>query len=42
MYKAKDVDSYIDNSGREARPRLKKIREMIKSTIPKAEEGISW
>ena len=42
MYKAKDVDSYIANSGREARPKLKEIREIIKSTIPKVEEGISW
>ena len=42
MYKAKDVDSYIANSGREARSKLKEIREVIKSTIPKVEEGISW
>ena len=42
MYKAKDVDSYIINSGREASPKLKEIREIIKSTIPKVEEGISW
>ena len=42
MYGAKDVDSYIAHSGREARPKLKEIREIIKSTIPKVEEGISW
>ena len=42
MSKPKDVDSYIANSSREARPKLKEIREIIKSTIPKAEEGISW
>ena len=42
MYKAKDVDSYIANSERVARPKLKEVREIIKSTIPKAEEGISW
>ena len=42
MYKAKDVDSYIANSGREARLKLKEIRKIIKLTIPKAEEGISW
>ena len=42
MYKAKDVDSYIANSGREVRPKLKEIREIIKSTIPKVEEGIRW
>ena len=40
MSKPKDVDSYIANSGREARPILKEIREIIKSTIPKAEEKI--
>lgn len=42
MSKPKDVDSYIANSGREARPKLKEIRKIIKSTIPKAEEGISY
>ena len=42
MSKPKDVDSYIANSGREARPKLKEIRKIIKSTIPKVEEGISW
>ena len=42
MSKPRDVDSYIANSGREARPKLKEIRKIIKSTIPKVEEGISW
>ena len=42
MPKPKDVDSYIANSDREARPILKEIRKIIKSTIPEAEEGISW
>jgi len=42
MKKSKDVDSYIVNSSIEARPILKEIREIIKSTIPEAEEGISW
>lgn len=41
-YHAKDVDSYIGSSAREARPTLKEIRKVIRSTIPKAEEGISW
>ncbi len=41
-YSAKDVDSYIASSGREARPKLKELRKIIKSTIPKVEEGISW
>jgi uncharacterized protein YdhG (YjbR/CyaY superfamily) len=41
-YNSKDVDSYIASSVAEARPKLKEIREIIKSTIPKVEEGISW
>ncbi len=42
MSKPKDVDSYIANSDKEARPVLEELRRIIKSTIPKAEEGISW
>ena len=42
MEKPKDVDSYIANSGQEARPILEELRKIIKSTIPKVEEGISW
>ena len=42
MSKPKDVDSYIANSGREARPTLEELRRIITSTIPKVEEGISW
>jgi len=42
MSKPKDVDSYIANSGREARPILKELRSIIKSTIPNVEEKISW
>ncbi len=41
-YSARNVDSYIAGSGREARPKLKEIRKIISSTIPKVEEGISW
>ena len=40
--KPKDVDAYIANSVREAHPILWEIRQIIKSTVPKAEEGISW
>jgi uncharacterized protein YdhG (YjbR/CyaY superfamily) len=40
--KPKDVDTYIADSSKEARPKLEAIRKIIKSTIPKAEEGISW
>ena len=38
----KDVDSYIANSSKEARPILEEIRKIIKSTVPKVEEGISY
>ena len=41
-YSAKDVDDYIASSGIDARPTLEEIRKIIKSTIPKVEEGISW
>lgn len=41
-YKAKDVDSYITGSPIEARLHLKELRKIIKSTIPNAEEKISW
>lgn len=42
MSKPKDVDSFIANSHKEARPILKELREIIKSTIPEADEGISY
>ena len=41
-YSAKDVDAYIISAGREARLHLKELRKIIKSTIPRAEEKISW
>ncbi len=41
-YSAEDVDSYIASSEPEARPTLNELRKLIKSTIPKAEESISW
>ncbi len=37
-----DIDAYIANSISEARPILIELREIIQSTIPEAEEGISW
>lgn len=40
--KPEDVDSYIANSAGEARPILNTIREIIKATIPEAEEKISY
>ncbi|RYX84686.1 DUF1801 domain-containing protein [bacterium] len=39
---AKDVDSYIADSNVEARPILEELRELIKATIPQAEESISY
>ena len=38
MYKTKDIDSYIANSGRETHQKLKEIREIIKSVVTKAEK----
>ena len=40
MSKRKDVDSYIANSDREARPVLEELRKIVKSTIPDVEETI--
>jgi len=37
-----DVDSYIAQSRDEARPKLEELREIVRSTIPDAHEGISW
>ncbi|SHG31232.1 Uncharacterized conserved protein YdhG, YjbR/CyaY-like superfamily, DUF1801 family [Fodinibius roseus] len=42
MTKPKDVDSYIANAPSRAHPILKELREIITSTIPEAEEGISY
>lgn len=41
-YSAKDVDSYIASSGIKARPYLKELRKIIKSTVQEVEEGINW
>lgn len=41
-YAASDVDTYIASSDNAARPTLKEIRRIIKATIPKVEESISW
>jgi uncharacterized protein YdhG (YjbR/CyaY superfamily) len=41
-YIAKDVDSYIANASVEARPHLKELRKIVKSTIPGVGESISW
>jgi uncharacterized protein YdhG (YjbR/CyaY superfamily) len=42
MKKYKDVDSYIGASVPEARPVLEALRGIIKSTVPRVEEGISY
>lgn len=42
MTKPKDVDSYITNSPSRAHPILEELREIITSTIPEAEESISY
>lgn len=42
MSKPKDVDSYIDNAGENARRTLEELREIITSTVPEAEERIHY
>ena len=42
MSKPTDVDAYIANSAREARPTLEELRKLIKSTVPEAEDGIRY
>ena len=41
-YSAKNVDEYIANAQKEAKSKLREIRAVIKSSVPKADEGISW
>ncbi len=42
MAKPKDVDSYIADAAPEARPILEELRKLFLTTVPKAEEKISW
>ncbi|MEX0771992.1 MAG: DUF1801 domain-containing protein [Balneolales bacterium] len=42
MTKPETVNAYIANSDSEARSIMEELREIIVTTIPKAEEGISW
>ena len=42
MSKPKTVDEYIDNAKEESHQIMKELREIFKSTIPKAEERIAW
>jgi uncharacterized protein YdhG (YjbR/CyaY superfamily) len=39
---AQDVDSYIAAADMAARPILSELRQIIKTTVGEAEEGISW
>jgi uncharacterized protein YdhG (YjbR/CyaY superfamily) len=41
-YSAKNVDEYIAKAPKEAHAKLKEIRAVVKSAVPKAEEGISY
>jgi uncharacterized protein YdhG (YjbR/CyaY superfamily) len=38
----KDIDSYIASQSIEVRPKLEKLRDVIRKAIPKAEEVISY
>src|SRR5579864_5750986 len=42
MKTAKDVDSYIKSTPKEAQPKLKEIRAAIKAAAPRAAEKISY
>lgn len=42
MSKPETVDAYIANSIPESRPIMEELRALITTTIPDAEEGISW
>ncbi|NTW61535.1 DUF1801 domain-containing protein [Candidatus Saccharibacteria bacterium] len=41
-YIAKTVDEYIESSPIDARSKLQEIRQVIKESVPNAEESISW
>jgi len=41
-YKATTVDEYIAAAEPEARPTLLGLRALVQSTVPEAEESISW
>lgn len=42
MDKPNDVDSYIASSDEKAQPHLREIRQIVKATLPEAEEAIRW
>jgi uncharacterized protein len=41
-YNAKNVDDYIAGSDKAGQAKLKELRQVIRSAMPKAEESISW
>jgi uncharacterized protein YdhG (YjbR/CyaY superfamily) len=41
-YKALNVDEFIESAPKEAQLKLKELRAVMKSAVPKAEEGINW
>lgn len=41
-YNAETVDAFIAGAPAEARPKLRELRKIVKTTIPEAEEKISW
>ncbi|TVZ26929.1 uncharacterized protein YdhG (YjbR/CyaY superfamily) [Gillisia sp. Hel_I_86] len=42
MKKSKNVNEYIENSSEESRSIMEELRQIIKSTVPEAEERIAW
>jgi uncharacterized protein YdhG (YjbR/CyaY superfamily) len=42
MKRSKEVDIYISDAVKEARPILRKLRSLFSSNVPEAEEKISW
>jgi uncharacterized protein YdhG (YjbR/CyaY superfamily) len=42
MEKPRDVDEYIVKADSAARPTLEELRTLVRSTVPKAEERISY
>lgn len=41
-YQAENVDEFIKSAPPEAQPKLNELRALVKSTVPKVEESISW
>lgn len=41
-YAAENVDEFIASAPKEAQPKLREVRAVIKKAVPQAQEGISW